>query len=128
MGNTEADIPAASQTPWDETLATVSANPDRATASTSEHSAGVVEPDSAISEMVRQGILKAREKLIDLSLRNGMLHYRLSETSSRHVRIIDARPEFLVKGLASGHSLNVVPIPPVDVVPRDEDTAEFRLL
>jgi hypothetical protein len=32
----------------------------------------------------------------------------------------------LVKGLASGHSLNVVPIPPVDIVPRDEDTEEFR--
>jgi hypothetical protein len=34
--------------------------------------------------MVRQGILKAREKLIDLSLRNGMLNYRHSESSGCH--------------------------------------------
>jgi len=86
----------------------------------------VSEADSAIPEMVKQGILKAREKLIDLSLRNGMLHYRHSETSSRHVRIVGEKPEFLVNGLASGYSLNVVPIPPVDTVPRDEDTDEFR--
>jgi hypothetical protein len=37
---------------------------------------------SAVAEMVKQGVQKAREKLIDLSLRNGMLNYRHSESSS----------------------------------------------
>ena len=91
-----------------------------------EHPKGVTDSDSAIAEMVRQGILKAREKLIDLSLRNGMLHYRHSETSSRHVRITGEQPEVLVKGLASGHLLNVIPVPPVEAIPRDEDTDDFH--
>src|SRR5450759_2473826 len=82
--------------------------------------------DSGIAEMVKQGILKAREKLIDLSLRNGMLQYRHSETSTRHVRIVGKRADLLVNGLASGNSLNVVPIPPIDEIPRDEDTDNFR--
>jgi hypothetical protein len=34
---------------------------------------GTADENVAIAEMVRQGIRKAREKLIDLSLRNGML-------------------------------------------------------
>jgi Protein of unknown function (DUF4011) len=74
----------------------------------------------------KQGLLKAREKLIDLSLRNGMLNFRHSETSSRHVRIINENPNFLVECLASGQTLDVVPLPPVELVPRDEDTDEFR--
>jgi hypothetical protein len=49
---------------------------------------GVGDGNGAIVEMVRQGILKAREKLIDRSLRNGMLNYRHLESSSRHVRIV----------------------------------------
>src|SRR5690349_17964092 len=121
MGNTQADISVGTQRNSGEAQTTD--HPTTAKFSAGER-AGLVEPHPEIAQMVRQGILKARDKLIDLSLRNGMLHYRLSETSSRHVRIIDVQPEFLVKELASGHSLNVAPIPPVDVVPRDEDTAE----
>ncbi|MGH6822628.1 MAG: hypothetical protein ACRECP_02730 [Methylocella sp.] len=62
-------------------------NPDRQRWGISAvgQAAGGADVDSAIAEMVRRGILKAREKLIDLSLRNGTLHYRLSETSSRKV-------------------------------------------
>jgi len=56
----------------------------------------------SVAEMVREGIAKAREKLIDLSLRNGMLNYRHSETSSRHVRIVDEKREQIVESLASG--------------------------
>ncbi len=52
---------------------------------------------ASVAEMVREGIARAREKLIDLSLRNGMLNYRHSETSSRHVRIVDVKPEQIVE-------------------------------
>lgn len=82
--------------------------------------------DPAIQEMVKRGILKARDKLIDLTMRNGMLQFRHSETSVRHLRIVDQDLEFLVKALASGHSLDVVPVPPVEQIPRDEDTDKFR--
>lgn len=88
--------------------------------------AGQVAHDPAIQEMVKRGILKARDKLIDLTMRNGMLQFRHSETSVRHLRIVDQDLEFLVKTLASGHSLDVVPVPPVEQIPRDEDTDAFR--
>jgi hypothetical protein len=80
----------------------------------------------AIAEMVREGMRKARDKLIDLSMRNGMLNFRHSETSARHVRIIDENLEFLVQTLASGESLDIIPLPPVEQIPRDEDTDAFR--
>jgi hypothetical protein len=85
-----------------------------------------VADDPALAEMVKNGILKAREKLIDLSMRNGMLNFKHSETSSRHVRIIDESLEFLVTNLASGRSLDLIPLPPVEQIPRDEDTDAFR--
>ncbi len=82
--------------------------------------------DSGIAEMVKQGVLKAREKLIDLSLRNGMLNYRHSESSSRHVRIINENLRVLVESLALEQALDVLPLTPVETIPRDEDTDEFR--
>ncbi|MCC6947020.1 MAG: DUF4011 domain-containing protein [Bradyrhizobiaceae bacterium] len=64
--------------------------------------------------------------MIDLSMRNGMLNFKHSETSSRHVRVVDENLEFLVTSLASGESLDIIPLPPVEQVPRDEDTDAFR--
>jgi hypothetical protein len=90
-----------------------------------QHSAPQAD-NPAIAEMVRQGIGKAREKLIDLSMRNSMLNFRHSETSARHVRIVDEDLEFLVRTLSSRESLNVIPLPPVEQIPRDEDTEGFR--
>lgn len=87
---------------------------------------GIGDGNSAIVEMVRQGILKAREKLIDLSLRNGMLNYRHSESSSRHVRVVHQLPSAVVECLASEKSIDLVPLPPVETIPRDEDTDVFR--
>ena len=63
----------------------------------------------AIAEMVQEGVRKAREKLIDLSMRNSMLNFRHSESSARHVRIVDQTLEFLVGTLASGEALKIVP-------------------
>jgi hypothetical protein len=76
--------------------------------------------------MVRSGIAKAREKLIDLTLRNGMLNYRHSETSNRHVRIVNVQPELVVDYLVSGAAVDILPLPPVETVPQDEDTEAFR--
>src|SRR5262249_1840096 len=65
--------------------------------------AAAVADDSRAREMVKNGVLKAREKLIDLTMRNGMLNFRHSETSARHVRIVDQQLEFLAATLGSGH-------------------------
>jgi hypothetical protein len=85
-----------------------------------------VDGGDAVAEMVREGIRKAREKLIDLSLRNGMLAYRHSESSTRHLRIVAVDPAALVDSLDSEKSLDIIPLPPVETIPRDEDTEEFR--
>jgi len=80
----------------------------------------------SIEELVRRGIGKAREKLIDLTLRNRMLNFKHSETSANHVRIVDESAEFLAQQLASGESFDIAPLPAVDAVPPDEDTDKFR--
>lgn len=84
------------------------------------------EGDSGIAELVREGVRKAREKLIDLSMRNAMLNFRHSETSAKHVRVVDEDLAVLIGALASGKSLDVIPIPPVEQVPRDEETDDFE--
>ncbi|MET4717142.1 very-short-patch-repair endonuclease/DNA polymerase III delta prime subunit [Bradyrhizobium japonicum] len=81
---------------------------------------------SGIAELVREGVRKARDKLIDLSMRNAMLNFRHAETSAKHVRIVDEDLALLIGALASGKSLDVIPIPPVEQAPRDEETDEFR--
>lgn len=86
----------------------------------------IADGNAAVAEMVRQGIRKAREKLIDLSLRNGMLNYRHSESSSRHVRVVHELPGAVVDCLASEKSIDLLPLPPVENIPRDEDTDTFR--
>lgn len=80
----------------------------------------------AIAERVREGVRKAREKLIDLSMRNSMLNFRHSETSARHVRIVDEDLEHLVSTLAAGRAFRIIPLPPVEQVPSDEDSDAFR--
>lgn len=82
--------------------------------------------EAALAAMVETGILKARAKLIDLSLNNGMLNYKHSETSTRHVRLVDEKLEFLAAALTHARSLEIVPVPPVSLVPPDEDTDDFR--
>ena len=49
---------------------------------------GIVDRGGALAEMVREAFRIAREKLIDLTLRNAMLNFRHSEASTRYVRII----------------------------------------
>lgn len=79
-----------------------------------------------LHELVRSGILKAREKLIDLTLKNPMLNYRHSETSRRQIRLVDEKLEFLAAVITNGQPLQIAPVPPVQSVPPDEDTEEFR--
>jgi hypothetical protein len=82
--------------------------------------------DPAIREMVRQGMLKAREKLIDLTLRNAILSFRHSDSSARHVRIVDHGLRHLEETLVAGKALSLAPLQPVEQIPADEDTDAFR--
>jgi hypothetical protein len=104
-------------------MATFGANKETSTLS-DRHAPG--QHGAAVADLVREGVRKAREKLIDLSMRNTMLNFRHSETSAKHVRIVDEDLELLVGALASRKPLDIIPIPPVEQVPRDEETDEFR--
>lgn len=55
-----------------------------------------------------------------------MLNYRHSESSSRHVRVVHQLPSAVVECLASEKSIDLVPLPPVETISRDEDTDVFR--
>jgi hypothetical protein len=87
---------------------------------------GSPENEATIEEMVREGIKRAQDKLIDLSMRNSMLNFKHSETSAKHVRIADEQISILVDSLNTGRSFDIVPVPPVEQIPGDEDTDEYR--
>lgn len=82
--------------------------------------------DATIADMVRDGVRHAQSKLIDLSMRNSMLNFKHSEKSARHVRIADEQISVLVDALGNGEHFDLTPVPPVEQVPRDEDTDSFR--
>src|SRR5258707_10785134 len=69
---------------------------------------------------------RARKKLIELGLRNGVLNYGVSDSSSRHIRVVHQLPGAVVECLASQKSIDLLPLPPVETIPRDEDTDAFR--
>ncbi|SFK33971.1 hypothetical protein [Methylocapsa palsarum] len=65
---------------------------------------------ASVAEMVREGIARAREKLIDLSLRDGMLNYRHSESSNRHVRIVGQTPTISTRNRSCSASNSIRPL------------------
>src|SRR5260370_35050328 len=76
--------------------------------------------------MVRRDFRRARERLTVLILRNGMLIHRNWEPASRHIRVVHQLPGAVVECLASQKSIDLLPLPPVETIPRDEDTDAFR--
>jgi len=67
-----------------------------------------------------------RERLLDLSLRNPMLNFQHRATSKRQLQIIDTVLEQVYQKLvAEDLSLELVPLPDLDVVPADERSEEF---
>ena len=69
---------------------------------------------------------RLREKLLDLSKRNRMLNYKISERSKTQLRIVDEVLEDVYKQLAGNeHSFRIVPLPEPDDIPADEKTDDF---
>jgi hypothetical protein len=101
-------------------------DPNKANTARSARASAPTGDNPAVVELVREGVRKAREKLIDLSMANSMLNFRHSETSAKHVRFVDEDLEFLARTLASGRSLDIIPLPPIEQIPRDEETDAFR--
>lgn len=71
-------------------------------------------------------IIALRERLLDLTGRNGLISFRHSPKSRRYVRVIDEIPSIILKKLEMGKSLQIVPLPEPDTEPLDEKTPVFQ--
>lgn len=84
-------------------------------------------PNQAELERLSLVYEKLRARLLDMSLRNPMLNYRLSTTSKRQLQFFDEVPEYVYRQLVEkGLSLDVEPLPEPNDIPADERTPEFK--
>jgi len=82
----------------------------------------------SFSDLINERIEALRPKLQDTSRRNPLINNVLSAKSASFVRIVDEKPQSIYDDLASNdtESMKLVPLPPVDIDPPDEDTTEFK--
>lgn len=81
--------------------------------------------DGQLCEFVGQQIEKLRPKLLDFSRHNPLVATRLTERSASTVRVVDEIPTEVFQRLVSG-SMRLIPLPPLEDDPKDEDTEEFQ--
>jgi len=79
-----------------------------------------------LARLVAQKIEAMRPKLLDLTARNPLIKTRLTHRSGSHIRVVDELPDVLFFRLKDGKPMRFVPLPALDIDPRDEDTADFR--
>ena len=82
----------------------------------------------SIAQFVNERIEKLRPKLQDTSRRNPLINNVLSAKTASFIRIVDEKPQQILECLTSDESssMNLVPLPPIDIDPPDENTAEFK--
>ena len=66
-----------------------------------------------------------KERLLDLSGRNRMIHSNFQARSKQHFRFIDEVPNQLYEKLTSS-KMNFAPLPEQEETPKDEDSSEFK--
>lgn len=82
--------------------------------------------DKAETERLSGLYERLREKLLDLSKRNKMLNYKITERSKTQLRIVDEVLEGVYKQLAGdGDQFRVIPLPEPEDIPADERTENF---
>ncbi|MCH7753176.1 MAG: DUF4011 domain-containing protein, partial [Planctomycetes bacterium] len=81
--------------------------------------------DGELGQFVSQQIENLRPRLLDLSRRNPLLSTPFSERSHANIRVVDEVPTILFEKLVTG-KMRVVPLPPLEEDPRDEQTREFQ--
>lgn len=79
-----------------------------------------------LEDLVRTKIENLRPKLLDLSRRNPLIAAKLGPRSSSHIRVVDELPDVLFFGLSNEQEMELIPLPPIEEDPRDEQTREFR--
>ncbi|WP_017668276.1 DUF4011 domain-containing protein [Sandarakinorhabdus sp. AAP62] len=73
-----------------------------------------------------EAVAGLRTKLIDLGKRNPLIAFKHGGRSTSHIRIVDERPDLLLKALQEG-PLQFEPLPDEDITPQDERTPAFQI-
>lgn len=81
---------------------------------------------NVLSDLVRAKIESLRPKLLDLSRRNPLIATKLGPRSNSHIRAVDELPDVLFYKLNNNQQMQLIPLPPVEEDPRDEQTDAFR--
>jgi very-short-patch-repair endonuclease len=82
--------------------------------------------DKAETERLSGLYERLREKLLDLSKRNKMLNYKITEHSRTQLRIVDEVLEDVYKQLAGNEDrFRIMPLPEPEDIPADEKTDDF---
>ena len=79
-----------------------------------------------LDDLIRSRIENLRPKLLDLSRRNPLISARLSPRSSSLIRVVDELPDVIASYLSGEQQMRLVPLPPLEDDPRDEQSREFQ--
>ena len=80
----------------------------------------------SLSELIRSRIENLRPRLLDLSRRNPLISIRLSPKSGSLICVVDELPDVLAFNLGNQRRMRLVPLPPLEDAPRDENAREFQ--
>ena len=83
---------------------------------------------SDLKQLINERIEALRPKLQDTTRRNPLINNRLRATSASFLRIVDEIPQNIFDSISNERSngMKLVPLPPTDIDPIDEETKEFR--
>jgi very-short-patch-repair endonuclease len=87
--------------------------------------AGPAVPEG-LDELIGSRIENLRPKLLDLTRRNPLISTRLSPRSNSLVRVVDELPDVIASYLAGEQRMRLVPLPPLEDDPRDEQSRAFQ--
>lgn len=81
-----------------------------------------------ITSLIKDKIESLRPKLQDTSRRNPLINNVLNAKSASFIRIVDEKPQSIYDDLNAGEggTMQLVPLPPVDIDPPDENSTEFK--
>ena len=69
---------------------------------------------------------EARKKLLDMTMRNGLLNFKFSQQLSGPIRIVNHSINHIYSYLLQGKELHIKELPEVDNEPKDEKTKKFK--
>lgn len=78
------------------------------------------------AQLIGQKISDLRQRLLDFSRRNPLIHTNFGSRGINHIRAVDELPAILMYKLQNGEELRFAPLPPLETPLPDEETEAFR--